>query len=323
MARTHARFCQRDGRSQRRRNGLIPATSGADERTLLLLLAAGLVAVMSGRAGAQPSPTATPTSCVGDCNGDGAVAVNELVMGVGIELGSMSADACVAYAQACGPADDPSSCLAVQHPAVDTLVRAVNNAMGGCPDPGEAGDLQWVTACGPPVVRVDGEPCPDSVKRCTSEQLGEPCSERWATCCEADSDCTGDICNAGLLCNTEPPWTCPISRRRYKQDIEYLGPVALAQLHDALLAIKLATFRYKREAPAAAPHLGFIIEDIEPSPSVDSAHDMVDLYGYLSMAVGAIQVQAKQIEALQQEIRGLRQELQRADTEGPPLSCSR
>lgn len=288
-----------------------------------LLLAAGLVAAMAGRAGAQPSPTATPISCVGDCNGDGAVAVNELVMGVDIELGSMSADACVAYAQACGAADDSSSCLAVQHPTVATLVRAVNNAIGGCPDPGEEGDLQWVAACGPPVVRVDGEPCPESVKRCTSEQLGEPCSERWATCCEAESDCTGDICNAGLLCNTEPPWTCPISRRRYKQDIEYLGPTALAQLHDALLAVRLATFRYKREAPAAAPHLGFIIEDVEPSPSVDSAHDMVDLYGYLSMAVGAIQVQAKQIESLQHEVRDLRRELQRTDTEGPPLRCSR
>jgi len=302
--------------SSRRRLGPINSSCS-------LLLAAGLVAAMSWRAGAQPSPTATPTSCVGDCNGDGAVAVNELVMGVNIELGSVSADACVAYAQACGPTDDPSSCVPVQLPAVDTLVRAVNNAMGGCHDPGKEADLQWVTACGPPVVRVDGEPCPDSVKRCTSEQLGEPCSERWATCCEADSDCTFDICNAGLVCDTQPPLTCPISRRRYKQDIEYLGPTALAQLHDALLAIKLATFRYKREAPAAAPHLGFIIEDVEPSPSADSAHDMVDLYGYLSMAVGAIQVQAKQIDALQQEVQGLRQELQRANTEGPPLSCRR
>ena len=136
--------------------------------------------------------------------------------------------------------------------------------------------------------------------------------------------CASPHCrNAGLLCNTEPPWTCPISRRRYKQDIEYLGPTALVQLHDALLAMKLATFRYKREAAATAPHLGFIIEDVEPSPSIDSAHDMVDLYGFLSMAVGAIQVQAKQIEALQQEVQGLRQELQHADTEGPPLSCSR
>jgi hypothetical protein len=278
---------------------------------------------MSGRVGAQPSPTATPPSCVGDCNGDGAVAVNELVMGVGIELGSVSVEACVAYAQACGPADDPSFCLAVQPLTVDRLVRAVDNAIGGCPVPGEEGELQWFTACGPPVVHVDGEPCPESVKRCTSEQLGEPCSERGATCCETDSDCTGDICNAGLLCNTEPPWTCPISRRRYKQDIEYLGPTALAQLHDALLAIKLATFRYKREAAAAAPHLGFIIEDVEPSSSVDSAHDMVDLYGYLSMAVGAIQVQAKQIDALQQEVRDLRHELQHADSKGPPQRCSR
>ncbi len=159
--------------------------------------------------------------------------------------------------------------------------------------------------------------------RCTTERLGEPCSERWDTCCEAASDCTANICNDGLVCDTEPPRACPISRRRYKRDIEYVGQAALTQLHDELLAIKLANFRYRNEAPAAPAHLGFIIEDVEPSPSVDSAHDMVDLYGYLSMAVGAIQVQAKHIEALHKEVQSLRQELKQVRADGPPADGDR
>ena len=70
-----------------------------------------------------PSVTATPgLGCAGDCNGDGAVTINELVTAVGLAL------------------DDrpPTGCPAIDvggdgHVTIDELVRAVTNALGGCP----------------------------------------------------------------------------------------------------------------------------------------------------------------------------------------------
>jgi hypothetical protein len=61
------------------------------------------------------------SGCVGDCNGDGAVAINELVRGVNIALGNA----------------DPSTCSAVDRDgngavAINELIAAVNSALGGC-----------------------------------------------------------------------------------------------------------------------------------------------------------------------------------------------
>ena len=61
-------------------------------------------------------------------------------------------------------------------------------------------------------------------------------------------------------------------------------------------------------APSAGPQLGFIIEDIEPSVAVSGDH--VNMYGYLSMAVAAIQVQQAQIAELQRELERMRSQLQ-------------
>lgn len=65
--------------------------------------------------------TATPTPCAGDCDGDGAVSVAELVRGVNILLGSLRVSRCVA--------------LDFGHDgrvSVDELVKAVNGALKGC-----------------------------------------------------------------------------------------------------------------------------------------------------------------------------------------------
>ena len=75
---------------------------------------------------ASPTPTATlPVGgvCVGDCNGNGSVAINELVLGVNIALGLASVDACPTFA--CQGADV----------AINCLVQGVNNALNGCPTP--------------------------------------------------------------------------------------------------------------------------------------------------------------------------------------------
>ncbi len=62
------------------------------------------------------------TACVGDCAGEGAVAINELVLGVNISLGSAPASACGAFDR---NGDDAVS--------IDELVAGVNNATAGCP----------------------------------------------------------------------------------------------------------------------------------------------------------------------------------------------
>ena len=43
-----------------------------------------------------PVPTATPVPCVGDCNGDGEVTVDELLTMVNIALGNLPVTACPA-----------------------------------------------------------------------------------------------------------------------------------------------------------------------------------------------------------------------------------
>jgi len=61
-------------------------------------------------------------TCVGDCDGDGKVGVNELVIGVNIALGDADLAACLQF--------DTDANHKV---SVDELVRGVNNALDGCP----------------------------------------------------------------------------------------------------------------------------------------------------------------------------------------------
>lgn len=59
--------------------------------------------------------------CAGDCDGNGAVAINELIIGVNINLGQAGVGAC--------PAMDANGNGAV---AVNELIAAVNNSLRGC-----------------------------------------------------------------------------------------------------------------------------------------------------------------------------------------------
>ena len=122
----------------------------------------------------------------------------------------------------------------------------------------------------------------------------------------------GNDCNALLVCATSDPThggVCPISRARYKEDVRYLGPEEVRRLHDELMKFPLATYRYKGDA--CRQHLGFVIEDVEPSLSVDAPDDMVDLYGYTTMAVAALQAQARELAVLKREVAALKRELAR------------
>jgi len=68
------------------------------------------------------TPTQTPITgvCAGDCDGNNAVAINELVLGVNIVLGPQSVSTCPAFANAEGIVD------------VAQLVQGVNNTLHGC-----------------------------------------------------------------------------------------------------------------------------------------------------------------------------------------------
>jgi hypothetical protein len=63
---------------------------------------------------------AIPPACTGDCDGNGMVAINELILGVNIALGLEAADACPAFTNADGMVD------------IAQLITGVNNALGGC-----------------------------------------------------------------------------------------------------------------------------------------------------------------------------------------------
>ena len=152
------------------------------------------------------------------------------------------------------------------------------------------------------ICNVDGDCCTDA---CVGGVCGGSCALQCGTLC----------CSAGQKCCTPPPiYTCtgqnnpcPVSRRRYKDDIRYLADDEEKELHDELLQFPLARWRYKNDAERAE-HVGFILEDVEPSPAADSRHDMVDLYGYTTMAVAAIKEQDRRIRQLEQEMERLRSE---------------
>jgi hypothetical protein len=188
--------------------------------------------------------------------------------------------------------------------SVDEVVAVVSNALNGC------ALLRWYLDC--PVTPILGnQSCPSSVVFCTEEEEGEACSDPGVRCCPQGSLCRGSgVCNKDLICTDRdpaPPGGCRWrSRRQYKRDIEYLAASDLNRLRSELLAINLTRFRYEGEEPTAPSHLGFIIEDVEPSPCVDAASDSVDLYGYISMAVGTLQVQQRELKALRREVDALR-----------------
>jgi cysteine-rich repeat protein len=80
----------------------------------LTFFAVGLAALLCMSAGAR-------AQCVGDCNGDGQVLVNEMVIGVNIALGVAEASAC--------PSFDVNGDGSV---GINELITGVNNLLNGC-----------------------------------------------------------------------------------------------------------------------------------------------------------------------------------------------
>jgi hypothetical protein len=119
--------------------------------------------------------------------------------------------------------------------------------------------------------------------------------------CAAGEECCGVGPSPSYYCGN----LCPISRRAAKRDIEYLDDAKLQRLHDELLRYRLSTYHYRVDPDGQPRHLGFIIDDVGAGPSVAGDGEHVDLYGYASMAVAALQVQAREIAALRREVRAL------------------
>jgi hypothetical protein len=132
--------------------------------------------------------------------------------------------------------------------------------------------------------------------------VGDPCTNEGDSCAispPAECDELTLTCRSGTW--QMPNTTCPVSTARAKRDIAYLGPGEAARLRDGLLQVKLATYKYKGTDPST--HLGFVIEDMpQGSPAVLASRERVDLYGYVSMAVAAIQEQQREIDDLRREL---------------------
>jgi hypothetical protein len=119
---------------------------GAARPSLFLALHVALALTICGSAWATtptiPPPTPTPTStpptppCVGDCNTDGAVTIDELILGVNITLGITYIGACPNLAE--------SLCLGLE---CFPLMVAVNNALHGCPTPAPTPTLPHGRTC--------------------------------------------------------------------------------------------------------------------------------------------------------------------------------
>jgi hypothetical protein len=132
--------------------------------------------------------------------------------------------------------------------------------------------------------------------------VGTWCTSKGQTC----NDCTQG-CGAKVVCDdhdpTAGPYGCPISSRKFKENVGYLEASDLERLHAEAMKMRLATYNYKdMYGNPYEKHLGFIIEDNPQSLAVDRGHDRVDIYGYLSMVVASMQVQEKEIQELRSKL---------------------
>ena len=171
-----------------------------------------------------------------------------------------------------------------------------------------AGETSWYTTCGDPVCK--GWSQKSGVPDCKDEKAGAECGNEGATCDPHDT------CNSLLVCAKKDPKQnpggCPISMARFKTEIRYVDPTEAHALADRLLALRLASWRYKALPQGARRQLGFIIDDDPQSPAVDGPRERVDLYGYLSMAVATVQQQQARIDALEARLATLEKQLPKA-----------
>lgn len=181
-------------------------------------------------------------------------------------------------------------------------------AQGGQGGQGGGKSLTWFTTCGDVVCQ--GASDDPNIPNCTGETEGTTCPTEQTLC-----ELPADECNVSLVCAADDPKAqgCPISLASAKHDIQYLTDRDRDRIREEVASMPLATWKYNTESPGDKQHLGFIIDDQPPSSAaVRASGERVDLYGYTSMAVAAIQAQNKELEALRREVESLRDELARS-----------
>lgn len=180
------------------------------------------------------------------------------------------------------------------------VLIALLTLAGACSGYDTSDRPSWYYSCGDPV--CTGYRPPAGVARCTNESAGQSCSVEGSRCDPMDS------CNRLLVCAQSDPRLagCPISSRRFKRDLRYLTDQEREACAREVHEIRLARYRYEGSDTL---RLGFVLEDHPSAAAVDPERDMVDLYGYSSLAVAALQVQERRIEKLERRLRELEQAL--------------
>ncbi|MBW2732767.1 MAG: tail fiber domain-containing protein [Deltaproteobacteria bacterium] len=153
-------------------------------------------------------------------------------------------------------------------------------------------------------------PHPDPDCPAVRPLLGSLCAPNDLMCAYDCGAGNGRICVEGAWYETDGG-PCPISTRRAKKEIRYLGPAALQKVARKTLELKLATYRYKDPALGKGAQLGFILEDAGQSFAGDPARGRVNLYGYTSMLLATVQAQQRAIERLRRDVTSLRREMKR------------
>lgn len=100
--------------------------------------------------------------CPGDCNGNGAVTVDELVAGVRIALGTVTIDVC-----------DPIDTSGEGAVTVDELVAAVGHALSGCPGEGTPTPSPTVTTTPTPTPTTPAGDVPPTELAALEQWLSE------------------------------------------------------------------------------------------------------------------------------------------------------
>jgi len=144
------------------------------------------------------APRAAHAACVGDCDGDGEVTVNELISMVNIALGTAAPSTC-----ANGDQDGSGEIT------VNEIISGVNNALGQTPCIPVATGTPTVTPTG----RVCGNGVTEAPEQCDD---GGVCAggDNAGTACTSEGQCTGKgVCVSGSMaqhpCSTNAD--CPAS----------------------------------------------------------------------------------------------------------------
>jgi hypothetical protein len=196
---------------------------------------------------------------------------------------------------------------------------------GSCSFPGTVcgyGDVSCDCSCGP-LCGPSGNgywACTKVTAGCptTPANAGNTCTSNGLTCRYQCGPEGARSCTAGLW-TTADGGPCPVSTRRVKHDITYLGDGEVDRIAAETTSMKLATWRYDGPLDDGRTHMGIVIEDQrQGSYSVDPRSSSVDLYGYSSMMLATVQSQQRRLDQQQKQLDALRAEMEalRAEIRG-------